>query len=138
MTRRGLGVGWADWGQGRTLWAAVSWTPLEGGFACLLGPRYGDGTCLQGHFLYLIGDLHVTEFTGFLLFSCLGFGAQGLPSAGWALVKAEVTGDAQVCIPALEPWVPRGPPVQAPLVQHELRAGSGALGRHGCSTKHPG
>lgn len=63
MTRRGLGVGWADWGQGRTLWAAVSWTPLEEGFACLLGPRYGDGTCLQGHFLYLIGDLHVTEFT---------------------------------------------------------------------------
>ena len=63
VTRRGLGVGWADWGQGGTLWAAVSWTPLEGGFACLLGPRYGDGTCLRGHFLYLIGDLHVTEFT---------------------------------------------------------------------------
>lgn len=99
----GLGVGWADWGQGGTLWAAVSWTPLEGGFACLLGPRYGDGTCLRGHFLYLIGDLHVTQssqWAGFLLFSCLGFGAQGLPSAGRALVKAEVTGDAQLCIPA--------------------------------------
>lgn len=41
----------------------MSWTPLDGGLARLLGPRYGDGTCFRGHFSHLIGDLHVTECT---------------------------------------------------------------------------
>lgn len=134
----GLGVGWADWGRG----VPPGWD--------LLGHRVPDATgrgfcppprpTLRGWApfpgTYMKHRVHSGQVS-----SCSPAWASGLrasPVLGglWSRRRSlEVLSSASQ---PLEPWVPQGPPVQAPLVQPELRAGSGARGRHGCSIKHPG